>query len=144
MEVEEHYACSIPIFAVFFMQKPPLMTTIAFEDKRSDIPMATHDCIAVDTQLYALPALFRTCYLFTDQCYLFVTPPNGSVVTVEFRSRPNGGSVDDVVGRFGNELIQQQVRLTLAEETRELRNLIVTQAFAEAEFQEPDAHGHTY
>jgi His-Xaa-Ser system protein HxsD len=42
-------------------------------------------------------------------------------------------SLTRIAGEFGNELISQRIRLDLAEETRPVRELIVAQAFAEAD-----------
>jgi His-Xaa-Ser system protein HxsD len=47
--------------------------------------------------------------------------------------------LDDVVGDFCNELIEQEIRFTLANESRGIRDLIVAQAFAEADFHDTDA-----
>lgn len=92
--------------------------------------------IRVDTSLYTLEALFRTCYKFTDRCYLWLERADGDNVTVHARPRA-GGDVCDCVGSFRNELIDQRLRVDLARETRTIREWIVAQAFVEADLDVP-------
>ena len=94
------------------------------------------DCLRlrVDTQLYQEEAIFRTCYIFTDRCYLFLRSEAPNELIVEFRLKKHAADLGRIVGDFGNELIDQRVRLELSRETRAIRELIVTQAFSEADF----------
>jgi His-Xaa-Ser system protein HxsD len=92
--------------------------------------------LAVDVPLYGRNAFFRACYTFTDRCYLLLQPGNGDEVVVEFRGKDPSSDLDEILGEFANELIDQRVRDDLAAETREIRALIVAQAFAEADFHE--------
>jgi His-Xaa-Ser system protein HxsD len=91
-------------------------------------------CISVDTDLYSVDALFRVCYVFTDRCYLFLQPQIGSsVVNVRFTSKRSDCDLTTLAGDFANELINQRVRRDIASETKTVRELIVAQAFAEAD-----------
>jgi len=90
--------------------------------------------ILVDTAIYPLEVLFRTCYVFTDRCYLFLSPTDVSgVINVRFKQKLESSDLDSLAGEFSNELINQRVRLDIANETRSIRELIVAQAFAEAD-----------
>jgi His-Xaa-Ser system protein HxsD len=90
--------------------------------------------ICVNLSLYPLAALFRVCYWFTDRCYLFLTcNEDHSVVTVHFAPKTPANDLAIVAGEFSNELINQKVRLDVAAETQPIRELIVAQAFAEAD-----------
>lgn len=93
----------------------------------------------VDTNVYTTEALFRACYQFTDRCYLFLEQSSDHTVTVEFRKRQQDTRLQDVVGSFANELISQRVRADLSRETRTIRELIVAQAFGQANLGEPAA-----
>lgn len=89
--------------------------------------------ICVDLSLYPLEALFRVCYLFTEKCYLFLSSnEEGSLITVRF-SQKLDCDLAALAGEFSNELINQRVRFDIAKETGPLRELIVAQAFAEAD-----------
>ncbi|HEX8456365.1 MAG TPA: His-Xaa-Ser system protein HxsD [Pyrinomonadaceae bacterium] len=91
-------------------------------------------CIGVDTAVYSLEALFRVCYGFTDKCYLFLQPEEASsVVRVKFSRKTPDCDLPSLAGEFSNELINQKVRQQIASETRAIRELIVAQAFAEAD-----------
>jgi His-Xaa-Ser system protein HxsD len=91
-------------------------------------------CVRVDTAAYSLEALFRACYAFTDRCYLFLRPEDGStVVEVMFAEKTPDSDLASLAGEFSNELIDQKVRQQIAAETRAIRELIVAQAFAEAD-----------
>jgi His-Xaa-Ser system protein HxsD len=93
--------------------------------------VATH---IVDIDVYGSEALYRACYLFTDRCYLFLTQTTPTKISVEFRPKPQSATLPDVVGAFANELINQRLRADLARETKAIRELIVAEAFGEAEF----------
>jgi len=93
--------------------------------------------LIIDTGVYTLEALFRTCYAFTDRCYLFLRRTGPNEVTVEFRQRQKDIALADAVGAFGNELIDQRVRADLAKETSRIREWIVAQAFVEADLPGP-------
>lgn len=89
--------------------------------------------LTVDTEIYGEEALFRACYAFTDRCYLFLRDRGPSAVTVVFRKRQSPRTLDVLVEDFANELINQRLRVLLAAETKSVRELIVTQAFAEGD-----------
>ncbi|HEX8148483.1 MAG TPA: His-Xaa-Ser system protein HxsD [Pyrinomonadaceae bacterium] len=90
--------------------------------------------VAVNSDLYSREALFRVCYLFTDRCYLFlVQEENAPVIEVRFTRKSPDTDLSEMAGEFSNELINQKVRLDVAAETKAIRELIVAQAFAEAD-----------
>lgn len=91
-------------------------------------------CVSVDTDIYSLDALFRVCYTFTDRCYLFLQyGERASLVKVRFTRKTPECDLSRLVGEFSNALIDQRVRLQIASETKGIRELIVAQAFAEAD-----------
>lgn len=102
----------------------------AWVEQTSDDSLA----ISVSLGIYPLETLFRVCYLFTDRCFLFLSPnEDRSAVKVQFAKRIPDCGLRAVVGEFGNELVNQRVRMDIANETRSIRELIVAQAFAEAD-----------
>jgi len=117
---------------------------------QQDISWITHLtdgglCISVDTDLYSVDALFRVCYVFTDRCYLFLQPQTGSsVVDVRFTSKGSDCDMATLAGDFANELINQRVRRDIASETKAVRELIVAQAFAEADLLDRDFSEASY
>ena len=87
--------------------------------------------LTVQVSVYSLQALFKTCYLFTDRCYLFLERLNDDSIEVHITSKDNMLSLDSLVGEFCNELIDQRVRADISKESGKLREIIVAQAFAE-------------
>lgn len=90
--------------------------------------------LEVDTAIYSLEALFRVCYGFTDRCYLFLEPCHKDTsVMVRITGKKPELDLDTVAGEFLNALIDERVRRDIATETMSIRELIVAQAFAEAD-----------
>jgi His-Xaa-Ser system protein HxsD len=98
--------------------------------------------IEVDTQLYALPAVQRAAYKFTDRYHVSmhrldgVNPPR---VTITLTPKSSGVQVDErqLTGDFLNELLDQALRERLEAEFGPVRELIVAQAFSEANLLDP-------
>lgn len=88
--------------------------------------------VQVNTTLYTREALFRAAYRFTDRCYLLLRPETEEVIAVEMTSK-NGEDAEAMAGEFSNELIDQRIRLDLARETHNIRELIVGRAFADVD-----------
>jgi His-Xaa-Ser system protein HxsD len=89
--------------------------------------------LTVDTDLYSHEAVFRACYAFTDRCYLFLRESGPSSVVVVFRKRQSPKTLDALVEEFANELISQRVRVRIAADTKNIREMIVAQAFGEGD-----------
>ncbi len=90
--------------------------------------------VSVDLSVYSLDALFRVCYIFTDRCYLFLEPAERpSTIRVRFARKMPECDLAIVAAEFSNALIDQRVRTQIASETKAVRELIVAQAFAEAD-----------
>ena len=87
--------------------------------------------LVINTRVYSLVAIFRTCYIFTNRCYLYLSPEGDSEIKIQIKAKTVGTDLNQVGGDFCNELINQEVRQNLAKETGKIRELIVAQAFAE-------------
>jgi His-Xaa-Ser system protein HxsD len=90
--------------------------------------------VPVDSSIYSVSAILRTAYWFTDRCYILVTRDEPGHYCVHFSPKPDE-QVDlaSLVGEFTNSLLDQQLRVELAAETRGVRELIVAKAFAEGD-----------
>jgi His-Xaa-Ser system protein HxsD len=90
--------------------------------------------LEVDTAIYSLEALFRVCYAYTERCYLFLEPATREpVVTVRITAKKSDCDLNIIACEFSNSLIDERVRRDIAAETMSIRELIVAQAFAEAD-----------
>jgi His-Xaa-Ser system protein HxsD len=101
--------------------------------------------VSINTEVYPLEVLFRTCYQFTDRCYLFLDPAESTpLIKVSFAKKVVDVDLARVAGEFCNELVNQRVRRDIAAETRPIRELIVAQAFAEADLLDRSASESDY
>ncbi len=89
--------------------------------------------LLVDESVYSREALLRTCYWFTDRCYLFVSRSGPNVFSVRIRAKASTVDLGTISGEFENSLVDQQVRRDIESETSRLRELIVAKAFAEGQ-----------
>lgn len=89
--------------------------------------------LKINTALYTEDVVFRTCYDFTDRCHILLDRLEGGYVIVELRKRDDTTPLGGFAGDFSNQLVNHRVRADVARETKLVRELIVSQAFAEAD-----------
>ena len=89
--------------------------------------------ITIDLSIYPLELVLRTCHVFTSRCYVVpYTAANGRMA-VEFTAREKNDSLRDLAGAFSNALLDSHLRAVIADETRPIRELLLAQAFCEAD-----------
>jgi len=94
--------------------------------------------VNVDERVYSVSALLRAAYWFTDRAYIFVSKPNEHSLQVQIKAKPltleapSRVSLPDIVGEFGNALLDYQLREVIEERTGKIRELIITKALGEA------------
>ena len=88
--------------------------------------------VIVDPSAYSVETVMKTCYLFLDQCYLFVEPEGEDKIKVYFTPLNSADNMLELIGEFSNRLIWQETRSRVAAETQAIKELIVAQAFSEA------------
>ena len=79
--------------------------------------------------LYSVDAVKRAAYCFTDRVAIDIQPnPDATICTL----RPLSPKVDlsAIEGQFRNEVLDQDLRITIANETEPLRNLVLSLAFS--------------
>ena len=85
-----------------------------------------------DKSIYDRRALLKAAFRFTDRCYIHLRQDEARWI-VSWREK-DGASVD--FGEFENELIAQNLRLQLLEDSAELRKIILARAMASTVIQE--------
>lgn len=101
--------------------------------------------INVDLSIYPLEIVLRTCHAFTSRCYIAPHAAANGRVAVEFTARDQGDSLRDLAGAFANALLDAHLRALIAGETRAIRELLVAQAFCEADLLDRrDVEGDEY
>src|SRR5262245_24880521 len=96
--------------------------------------------LEVDTSIYGLNAVLRASYKFTDRSYVFIDRDEsrpGTLIVALMLKDPKSDPTT-LLGDFANELLDQQVRESLAREFGDLRTLIVAQAFSEGNLLDPE------
>jgi His-Xaa-Ser system protein HxsD len=91
------------------------------------------ESIRVDLRIYSIDAVLRACHAFTARCYVFARDIENGTVVVDFTLRKEGGSLRELMGEFTNALLDYHLRERIANETHAIRELLVAQAFCEAD-----------
>jgi His-Xaa-Ser system protein HxsD len=89
--------------------------------------------ITIDLSIYPLEVVLRACHAFTARCYVFVHEAEDGKVAVDFTLRDERESFRELTGDFSNALLDYRLRATIAAETSTIRELLVAQAFCEAD-----------
>lgn len=81
-------------------------------------------------ELYSKPTLLKACYKFTDLFYIFINqnPQDKSLYTLYFQLKDKNDKAEDIIGKFNNELLDQELRAIILSETHKVRDTIVTRA----------------
>lgn len=87
--------------------------------------------LEVDETLYPLDAIYGTCYLFVDRCYVFLERAEDKKVRIRLRAKSETSSevLEALVGEFANELLNQVLRFKVSEATAQLREYTMARAF---------------
>jgi len=90
--------------------------------------------ISLAARIYPLGAILRSCYWLTDRCFVHLSPVGDETIEVTLLAKnENATDTDQLAWDFLNDLLDQRLRLDINDETRAVRELIVTQAFAEVD-----------
>jgi His-Xaa-Ser system protein HxsD len=95
--------------------------------------------LTVDERVYSVSTLLRAAYWFTDRTYIFISKPDEHTLRVHLKAKPatlevpSPTSLPDIVGEFGNALLDFQLRESVEERTGKIRELLVTKALGEAD-----------
>ncbi|HYC60698.1 MAG TPA: hypothetical protein VEK79_14125 [Thermoanaerobaculia bacterium] len=89
--------------------------------------------LTVDLAVYPLELVLRTCHAFMARCFVHPRMANQGLLSIELVARDEGDALHDLSGELANALLDAHVRMIVAEETRAIRELLVAQAFCEAD-----------
>lgn len=90
-----------------------------------------------DPSVYRLAAVKKACYKFADRCYVQIEIPVAGEITVNLKSRANDVGLEDIALDLQNEVLDQELREVVAEETAAIRNLLLAQAFSSTSLVDP-------
>lgn len=105
-----------------------------------------HVAVPIDLRLYTLDAAMRAAYKFTDRAFVLLerNDADANELFAYFVGRSTSVDLTAVAMEFANELLDQQLRCRLEEQFRDVRTLIVAQAFSEGNLIDPDAEDGDY
>ncbi|BAZ18408.1 hypothetical protein NIES4071_102930 (plasmid) [Calothrix sp. NIES-4071] len=100
--------------------------------------------VHISTECYSKTIIFKTAHKFTDRCYVHVEPNAENRFLVSFKCKNQKHSVQKLAQEFCNELLEQELRFIIAQETEGVRNLIIAHAFSKTSLIEPDLETADY
>jgi len=102
---------------------------------------ASRSCLVleIDLTIYEIESVLRTCYKLTDRIYTHLNrdPAMPEKIQVAMLGKQPGEDLEALLGELCNELLDQQIRTSLAREVGPVREMIVAQAFAEGNLLDP-------
>ena len=85
--------------------------------------------IKIRKEIYTRKAITSTSYKFTDDCIIFIDEIDERTLGVYFKKKNNDTDLDEIAQLFCNELIDQQTRVDLEDEMKNVRERIIEMAF---------------
>jgi His-Xaa-Ser system protein HxsD len=94
-------------------------------------PVGEQRTLEVDLRVFSLDTIKRAAYRFTDRFATDLrTSEHTAFCTLIFENRLADDSIDGVMQEFRKELLDQDLRARVGEETQGVRNLILAHAFS--------------
>jgi His-Xaa-Ser system protein HxsD len=87
----------------------------------------------VDLTIYPLDVVLRACHALSGRCSVSLHRGEDSGVRLDFTPRDAADPLADLAHELDDLLLDYTLRATIAEETRAIRELLVAQAFCEAD-----------
>lgn len=88
--------------------------------------------IDVDTRLYRVVAIKKAAYRVAEKCTVVLGSPEGDQLPLTFSFRPGASesAAEEAVRLFHQELLDEELRAVIHEETDALRSLILAHTFS--------------
>lgn len=83
----------------------------------------------ISRELYPKSVLFKTCFHFLDNYYLYLDVDQSNYI-VELTQKENDDCDLNIKKLFFNELIAQNTRFIILEETKDIRKIILARAYS--------------
>ena len=98
----------------------------------------TEITISIDPHVYRLSAVKKAAYRLGGRCFVKIEMLPEGGIQVSLTAKSENASPDTIEGDFRNELLDQDLRESIAEQTERVRNLLLAQAFSEISLTDPD------
>ncbi|MCF6366590.1 MAG: His-Xaa-Ser system protein HxsD [Bacteroidales bacterium] len=84
--------------------------------------------LKIPIDIYEKEATLKASYKFTNKCYINIEVIE-NVIEVLFQAKEDNNILKEIALEFGNELIDQQIRLNTGREYKVIREELVKKAF---------------
>jgi His-Xaa-Ser system protein HxsD len=92
--------------------------------------------LTFDSKVYRLSAIKKAAYKFGGLFHILIEQ-HEYATEVRMKPKESSAPIDKLVGEFCNEVLDQELRETVAEETAGIRNLLLAQAFSKTSLIDP-------
>lgn len=90
--------------------------------------------------VYGIDPILKAAHRFTDRCHVHAEQSDGMTI-VRLTARTALANLRHLAGEFANEVLDQRLRATLAEQTEPIRRLLIAQAFSKVDLLHPGLEG---
>ena len=84
--------------------------------------------IELDSDIYTKSTVLKSTYKFTDRTYIYINNDTDKEEFVIYFTPKDDLSIEMLSGEFMNELLDQELRSVVLDQTRKIRDVIVTRA----------------
>jgi His-Xaa-Ser system protein HxsD len=91
--------------------------------------------LEIDEQIYCLEAVQKAAYRFIDRLTVLITKTDGQLICEIDPVLGTEGQIDKNIANFKREMLDQQLRKQIKDETESARNLILAYAFSRSGLQ---------
>ncbi len=84
--------------------------------------------LTVSNEIYEKRAILNASYKFTNKCFINIEQTDKKF-EILFQQKEKGTNLETIAFEFGNELIDQQIRINVGREFKTIREELVKKAF---------------
>jgi len=100
--------------------------------------------VAFDISVYRLTAIKKAAHKFGDRFHILIRPTTDGRVEAVLKAKTSLADPKRVVGEFCNEVLDQELRELVAQETQAVRDLILAHAFSKTSLLSTEAEEADY
>jgi len=100
-------------------------------------------CVSFDATVYRLTSIKKAVHKYLGSFRVLISHAEKSV-EVRMQAKDDCKLPEDLVGDFCNEVLDQELRESIAEETHGIRDLLLAQAFSRTALIDPEAESAEY
>ena len=94
----------------------------------------------IDLGAYELESVYQAAYAMLDRLYFFFDKKSAGTLVAEIKPKMklSAGGLEALKGEFFNELLNSELRMTVARRTRKIREALIAQALIGATAEKAD------